>query len=254
MNKREFITLVSGAVGAWPLAAGAQQAAIPVVGYLNNGSPESDVPRLTGLRRGLSQTGYIEGRNLVIEYRWAGNQADRLPALAADLVQLRVAVIVSPGLVSTLAAKSATSSIPIVFIVGADPVQLGLVASLNRPGSNLTGVNVLMNELGAKGLALLHELVPGIATIGFLGNPNNPSVFELMTRDVLAAASVVGLKVQMLKASNDREIDAAFVSLVQARTGALLVGNDFFSTAGLSRSLRSRHAMRFRPCTCLVSS
>jgi putative ABC transport system substrate-binding protein len=224
MKRREFITLLGG-TAAWPLAARSQQAALPVVGYLNFGSPESDASRLTGLRRGLNQSGYVEGRNLVIEYRWAGNQADRLPALTADLVQLRVAVIVTPGLVATLAAKAATTSIPIVFSVGTDPVQLGLVASLNRPGGNLTGFNNVTNELGAKGLALLHELVPGTETIGFLENPNNPT-FELTTRDVLAAASVVGLKVQILKASNDREIDAAFVSLVQARTGALLVGND----------------------------
>jgi ABC-type uncharacterized transport system substrate-binding protein len=225
MRRRKFITLLGGTVIAWPLAARAQQAALPVVGYLNFGSPESDASRLTGLRRGLNQSGYVEGRNLVIEYRWAGNQADRLPALTADLVQLRVAVIVTPGLVATLAAKAATTSIPIVFSVGNDPVQLGLVASLNRPGGNLTGFNNVTNELGAKGLALLHELVPGTETIGFLENPNNLT-FELTTRDVLAAASVVGLKVQILKASNDREIDAAFVSLVQARTGALLVGND----------------------------
>jgi ABC-type uncharacterized transport system substrate-binding protein len=224
IGRRAFITLLGGAA-AWPLAARAQQAAMPVVGYLNNGSPESDASRLTGLRRGLSQTGYVEGRNLVIEYRWAGNQADRLPALAADLVQLRVAVIVSPGMVATLAAKAATTSIPIVFGIANDPVQFGLVASLNRPGGNLTGFNAFAGELGAKGLALLHELVPGSATIGFLVNPNNP-IFELQTKDVLAAASVVGLKVQILKASTGREIDAAFVSLVQARTGALLVGVD----------------------------
>jgi putative ABC transport system substrate-binding protein len=224
IRRRDFVALLGGAA-AWPLAASAQQAALPVVGYLNFGSPESDASRLSGLRRGLNQSGYVEGRNLVIEYRWAGNQADRLPALTADLVQLRVAVIVTPGLVATLAAKAATTSIPIVFSVGTDPVQLGLVASLNRPGGNLTGFNNVTNELGAKGLALLHELVPGTETIGFLENPNNLT-FELTTRDVLAAASVVGLKVQILKASNDREIDAAFVSLVQARTGALLVGND----------------------------
>jgi putative tryptophan/tyrosine transport system substrate-binding protein len=245
MRRRTFVTLLGGAVVAWPLAARAQQPALPVVGYLNFGSPESDAPRLTGLRQGLSQTGYVEGRNLVIEYRWAGNQADRLPALAADLVQLRVAAIVSPGLVGTLAAKAATASIPIVFVVGVDPVQLGLVASLNRPGGNLTGFNNVTNELGAKGLALLHELVPGTETIGFLGNPNNPMTFELTTRDLLAAAPSVGLKVQILKASNDREIDAAFVSLAQARTGALLVANDFFFNNRIERliELAARHAI-----------
>src|SRR5215813_6855131 len=140
----EASTLLGGAVAAWPLAARAQQAAIPAIGYLNFGSPESDASRLTGLRRGLKETGYVEGRNFVIEYCWAGNQADRLPALAADLVQLRVPVIVAAGLLPVLAAKAATTSIPIVFAVGADPVQLGLVASLNRPGGNLTGFNVIV--------------------------------------------------------------------------------------------------------------
>src|SRR5262249_48577008 len=242
-RRREFIA-ARGGMATWPLAARAQQLAMPVIGYLNNGSPESDVPRLTGLRQGLSQTGYIEGRNVVIEYRWAGNQADRLPALAADLVQLRVAVIVSPGLVATLAAKAATASIPIVFLVGNDPVQLGLVGSLNRPGVNLTGFNAFVNEFGAKGLALLHELVPNTATVGFLENPNNPT-FELTTRDVLAAASVIGLRVQVLKAGTDREIDAAFVSLVQARTGALLVGNDFLFNSRIEQivALATRHAI-----------
>jgi len=245
MKRRTFITLLSGAVVAGPLAARAQQAAIPVIGYLNLASPESDASsRLTGLRRGLNETGYVEGRNFVIEYRWAGNQADRLPALAADLVQLQVTVIVAAGLAPARAAKAATTSIPIVFAVGADPVQLGLVASLNRPGGNLTGVNGFVGELGAKGLALLHELVPSTATIGFLENPNN-SIFELTTRDVEEAAAAIGLKVQILKASTDREIDAAFVSLVQARTGALLVGVDIFFNNRIERliELAARYAI-----------
>jgi len=243
MKRREFITLLGGAV-AWPLGARAQQQPMPVIGYLNNGSPESDAPRLTGLRRGLNESGYVEGRNLIIEYRWAGNQADRLPALAAELVQLRVAVIVSAGMVSTLAAKAATTSIPIVFLVGADPVQLGLVASLNRPGGNLTGFNAYSGEFGAKALALLHELVPSAATIGLLENPNNP-ISELTTRDVLAAAPVLGLKVQILKATTDREIDTAFVSLVQARTGALLLGGDVFFHSRIEHivGLAARHAI-----------
>ena len=215
-----------------------------MIGYLNLGSPESDASRLTGLRRGLNQTGYVEGRNFVMEYRWAGNQADRLPALAADLVQLQVAVTVAAGVLPALAAKTATTSIPIVFSVAADPVQLGLVASLNRPGGNLTGQNGFVGELGAKGLALLHDLVPSAGTIGFLENPNNP-VFELTTRDVLAAAPVMGLTVQTLKASTDRKIDAAFASLVQARTGALLVGNDIFFNSRIERliELAAHHAI-----------
>jgi putative ABC transport system substrate-binding protein len=192
----------------------------------------------------LNETGYVEGRNFVIEYRWAGNQADRLPALAADLVQLRVAVIVAAGLPPALAAKATTTSIPIVFGVGADPVQLGLVASLNRPGGNLTGFNAFATELGAKGLALLHELVPSTATIGFLVNPNNPAS-EVTTRDVLAAAPVIGLKIEIFKAGADREIDAAFVSLVQARTGALLVGGDLFFNSRIEQivALAARHAI-----------
>src|SRR5215471_15492621 len=243
MNRRDFITLVGGAA-AWPLAARAQKSAIPVIGYLNFGSPESDAPRLTGLRRGLNQTGYVEGRNFVMEYRWAGNQADRLPALAADLVQLQVAVIVAAGVLPALAAKAATTSIPIVFSVGANPVQLGLVASLNRPGGNLTGFNAISGELGAKQLGLLHELVPPAATIGLLENPNNP-VSELSTKDVLTAATIVGLKVQILKASADRELDGAFASLAQARIGALLVGNDAFFNNRIEQiaALAARHAI-----------
>jgi len=254
IRRRDFIILLGGSAAAgWPLAARAQQAAIPVIGYLSSEAPESDASRLTGLRRGLNQAGYVEGRNFVIEYRGAGNQDDRLPALAADLVQLRVAVIVAAGVVPALAAKAATTSIPTVFIAGADPVQLGLVASLNRPGGNLTGFNSFHGELGAKGLALLHELVPSTATIGFLGNPNNP-IFELTSRDLLAAARIIGLKAEILKAGTDSEIDAAFASAVQARTGALFVEGDTLFSPGLSGSLGSQHAMGFRPCTRIESS
>jgi putative ABC transport system substrate-binding protein len=243
MRRREFITLLGG-VAAWPLTTRAQQPTMPVVGYLNYGSPESDTSRLTGVRRGLNQSGYVEGRNFLIEYRWAGNQADRLPGLAADLVRLQVAVIVAPGVLPALAAKTATTSIPIVFSVGADPVQLGLVASLNRPGGNLTGFNALTGELGTKGLALLHELVPGAATVGFLENPNNP-ISEQTTRDVLATAPVIGLKVEILNAGTDREIDAAFANLVQAQTGALLVGNDLFFNSRIEQivALAARHTI-----------
>jgi putative tryptophan/tyrosine transport system substrate-binding protein len=180
----------------------------------------------------------------VIEYRWAGNQADRLPALVADLVQLPVTAIVAVGPRCALAAKAATTSIPIVFSVGADPMQFGLVASLNRPGGNLTGVNWLVGEFGAKGLSLLHELVPSATAIGFLENPNNP-VSVLTTTDVLAAAPVVGVRVQILKASTDREIDTAFASLVQARIGALFVGNDFLFNSRMEQltALAARYAI-----------
>ena len=241
IRRRELVVTLGSAAVVWPIAARAQQ---PVIGYLNFGSPESDTPRLTGLRRGLSQTGYVEGRNFLVEYRWAGNQIDRLPALAADLVQRQVAVIVATGTLAALAAKAATTSIPIVFNVGADPVQLGLVASLNRPGGNLTGYNNIASELGTKGLALLHELIPSVATIGTLENPNSP-VSELMTRDVLATAPVIGVKVQILKAGTDREIDAAFMSLAQAQTGALLVTNDVLFNNRIEQivALAARHAI-----------
>jgi putative tryptophan/tyrosine transport system substrate-binding protein len=245
MRRRDFVTLLGSSAIAWPLAVQAQQLAMPVIGYLGIMSAESDASRLTGLRRGLNETGYVEGRNLKIEYRWGGNQPDRLPSLVAELIQMRVALIVTPGLLSTLAAKAATTTIPIVFGVGADPVQLGLVARLNRPGGNLTGFNVLTSEFGAKGLALLHELVPSTTTIGLLGNPNNSMIDELATRDVLAAAPAMGIRIQILKATTDREIDAAFESLVQTRTGALLVSNDAFFNSRIEQivALAAHHAI-----------
>jgi putative ABC transport system substrate-binding protein len=192
----------------------------------------------------LNQTGYVEVRDFLIEYRGAGNQANRLSALATDLVQLQVAVIVAAGLLPALAAKTATTSIPIVFSVGTDPVQVGLVASLNRPGGNLTGFHALAGELSAKGLALLHELMPSAATVGFLENPDNP-ISGLTTRDVLVTAPVIGLKVQILNAGTDREIEVAFASLLQAQTEALLVGNDPFFNSRIEQivALAARHAI-----------
>jgi putative tryptophan/tyrosine transport system substrate-binding protein len=244
MRRREFIALLGGAA-AWPIAAHAQQAAKPVIGYLSAESPQSDASfRLAGLRHGMNQAGYVEGRNLMIEYRWAEGQLERLPALAAELVQLRVAVIIGPGLLPTLAAKTVTTTIPILFSVGADPVPMGLVASLNRPGGNITGFNVFSGELGAKGLAVLHELVPSASTIGFLANSRNP-VTDLTTKDVLAASHALGIKIQVLKASIDEEIDAAFANLVQARTGALLIANDVFLNSRFDQliALAARHAI-----------
>jgi putative ABC transport system substrate-binding protein len=172
MKRREFIALVGGAAGAWPLTLHAQKTPIPVVGYLSESSPESDLARITGLRRGLSEAGYVEGRTVTIEYRWAANQVDQLPVLAAVLVEHRVAVIVTPGTPATLAAKAATSTIPIVFVVGNDPAELGLVANLNRPGGNLTGFNVFRRELAAKRIDMLHELLPGTMSVGLLEDPN----------------------------------------------------------------------------------
>jgi putative ABC transport system substrate-binding protein len=246
IGRRQFISALGGAAATWPFIAQAQQSPLPVVGYLNYGAPTSENPsRLKGLRDGLNETGHVEGRNFVIESRWAENQPDRLPGLAADLVERRVAVIVAAGALPALTAKAATTSIPIVFSVGVDPVHLGLVASLNRPGGNLTGSSGIVAELGAKSLAVLHELVPSAETIGFLENPHNEAIFEPMRRDLAAAASVIGLKVQILKAGTDGEIAAAFESLVQARTKALLVGNDTFFSARIEQisELAARYAI-----------
>src|SRR6516225_8927584 len=209
MRRREFITLLVSAAFAKPQVARAQQTIIPVVGYLSQGSAESDDVRLAGLRRGLAEAGHVEGRNVTIEYRWAANQIDRLPALAADLLQHRAAVIVTPGVISTLAAKAATSTVPIVFVSGIDPVQLGLVASLNRPGGNVTGYTLFRLEIEAKRLEVLHELLPASASVGFLQDPRNPTA-ELDTREVLGASVAIGVEIQMLHAATEGEIDSAF--------------------------------------------
>jgi putative tryptophan/tyrosine transport system substrate-binding protein len=244
MRRREFLSGICAAAVS-TLAAHAQQPVMPVIGFLSIGSPESNAFRLTGFRSGLNESGYVEGRNFVVEYRWAGDEADRLPAMAAELARIRVTAIVTPGVFATLAAKAATSDIPILFNVGADPVQLGLVTSVNKPGGNLTGVNGFNSELGGKGFALLHELMPKVAVIGFLENPANPIFRDVITRDVLAAAAALGIKVQLLKASTAREIEAAFESLIQAQTKALFIPNDIFFNSRIEQivALAARHAL-----------
>ena len=228
MRRREFITLV-GAVAAWPLAVRAQQPAMPVIGLLDPRSPDALADRLRAFHRGLKDIGYVERENVAIEYRWAKNQMDRLPALAAELVRLRVGVVVSPGgPASTLAAKQATTTIPIVFAVAEDPVRLGLVASLGRPGGNLTGINFFAGEVTAKRLEILRELVPTATRIAVLVNPANIASAETTLKEAEAAARTLGLKIRVLNASTSREIDAAFATLGQDRPDALLVGIDAF--------------------------
>jgi putative tryptophan/tyrosine transport system substrate-binding protein len=232
MRRREIIGLLGGAIVAWPLPLNAQQQTMPVVGFLNSESSASWREEIPAFHRGLAEVGYIVDRNVAIEYRWAESHNDRLPVLAAELVRREVAVIVAPGsTASALAAKAQTQTIPIVFMVGPDPVELGLVASLNRPGGNLTGVGALAVGVVAKRLQLLHELVAA-ADIAFLRNPTNPYYAALETRELQAAAGVLGVRLLLLNASSPREIEAAFGNLVAQRAGAFLLGTDpFFITA-----------------------
>jgi len=230
MKRREFIALLGGTVAAWPLAARAQQPAMPVIGFLDNRSPGTMIEdRLRVFHRGLKDTGYVERENIVIEYRWADNQLDRLPALAGDLIRRQVAVIVTTGgAVAVLAAKAATTTIPIVFLINDDPVRLGLVASLARPGGNLTGINAVTAELAAKRLELLRELVPGAARMAVLVSPANAVIAETTVRDVESAARLLGLQIQVFNVSTIREIDAAFATFIRERPDALFVPGDPF--------------------------
>jgi putative tryptophan/tyrosine transport system substrate-binding protein len=226
MKRREFISLLGGAAVGWPLAARAQQRATPVVGFLHPSSP--DAYRLRAFRQGLKDAGFTEGENVTIEYRWADDQIDRLPALAADLVQRRVAVIAAGAIPSVRAAKAATTTIPIVFVLAEDPVKLGVVTSLARPGGNLTGINFFATELAAKRLELLRELVPGAARVAVLVNPANAETAESQLRGMEPAAGAMGLQVQVLNASSSREIDAAFATLASQRPDAIIVSTDTF--------------------------
>jgi putative tryptophan/tyrosine transport system substrate-binding protein len=224
MKRREFIKLLGGTV-TWPLAAGAQQP-VPVIGFLNTRAPEQDAHLLAAFRQGLRETGYVEGRNVTIEYRWAEGHNNRLPALAADLVRRQVTVIAANSQ-ATVAAKAATSTIPIVFITGADPVQVGFISSLNRPGGNLTGVTSLDTELGRKRLQLLHELLPNVGTIAALVNPTFPGS-DIQTKDLQVAASALGLELHILHASAERDINRVFTDLIRLQAGGLVIGNDPF--------------------------
>src|SRR5438445_4751900 len=245
MRRRELLLFLGGAMAAWPLAARAQQKAMPVIGVLNTGWPgPSSAPFMAAFRQGLSEAGYVEGQNLAIEYRWPEGHYDRLPALAADLVGRKVDLIMASSPPSALAAKSATSTIPIVFRGGADPVAAGLVASLARPGGNLTGVSLFADELTPKRLELLSELVPRARVIALLMNPNNATT-ERIIRDVQEAARTKGLQLHVLKARSESEIDSAFASLVQLHAGALVVGADPFLSSRREQlvALASRHAV-----------
>jgi putative ABC transport system substrate-binding protein len=241
MNRREFITLL-GSTAAWPLAAHAQQPAMPVIAILTAGS--LDPPSVAALRQGLAEGGYIEGRNVTIEHHWAEGRFDRLPVMATDLVQRHVAVIITGGATSGVAAKAATSTIPIVFLAADDPVKFGLVASLSRPGGNATGVNLLTSELTTKRLDLLRQMLPTHPVIAILANPRSPES-EPQLRDLKAAASVVGQQIRILNASSAGEIDAAFATLADARDAGLIVTNDalFDDTRDRIVALAARHAV-----------
>jgi putative ABC transport system substrate-binding protein len=241
MRRRDFITLVCGAA-AWPLSARAQRPAIPVIGFLNAASPETD--GLAAFRRGLSETGYVEGKDVTIEYRSAEGRADRLSALAADLVRHRVAVVYAGANASALAAKAATATIPIVFRIGGDPVKLGLVASLNRPGGNITGVSFLSTDTVAKMLEVLHGAVPNAGVIAALMNPANPNGVA-DTTEAQGAARALGLELQVFNASNEREIDAVFATLVERHAGALLIEGDPLFAIRMKQLivLTARHAI-----------
>jgi ABC-type uncharacterized transport system substrate-binding protein len=242
MKRREFVTLLGGAAVTWPLSAKAQQPAMPVIGFLHGASLGSYVPMVVAFRRGLSETGYDEGRNVAIEFRWAENHYDRLPELAADLVRRRMSVIAAFTVDAAGAAKTATANIPIVFEMGNDPVTAGFVASLNRPGGNLTGVTTLTVLLGVKRLELLLELVPKATVIGILVNPSNANA-ELITKDLQAATGALGLQTYVQTAGSESELDTAFTTLVQQGVGAIVIGSDpfFNSRSNQLAALAVRH-------------
>jgi putative tryptophan/tyrosine transport system substrate-binding protein len=231
MQRRDFITLVGSAAVAWPLVARAQQPTMAVIGFLAPGSAESDAYRVIAFRQGLKESGYVEGQNFRIEYRWAEGHYDRLPAMAADLVHRQVTMIAATSTPAALAAKAATVTIPIVFEIAADPVKLGLVASLNRPGGNITGVTQRAEEVTQKRLELVHELIPTARVMALLVNPNVPALAENQAREAQSAAHALGLELHILNASSDRDFDAVFSKLIELRAGGLVIGGDAFFTS-----------------------
>src|ERR1700752_382875 len=246
MRRREFVSLISGAAATWPLAARAQEPAMPVIGLLNPACMDAGRDLNDAFHRGLAETGYVEGRNVTIEYRWAEGRNERLPILAADLVERGVAGIVAAGGTATaLAAKAAAARTPIVFLVGADPVELGLVSSLARPEANVTGVGALAVRTVAKRLQFLHELMPAATEVAFLRNPTNPYFSALETGEIQSAAAVLAIRMRILDASTTSEIEAAFLKLAEMRVGAILFGTDplFITTRNLLVSLASRHKL-----------
>jgi putative ABC transport system substrate-binding protein len=234
-RRREFISLVGGAVAAWPVAGRAQQATMPVVGFLGSDSPELFADRLRAFRRGLKDAGYIESENVVMEYRWANGDNNRLPALAAELVGLRVNVLVSGTTPAALAAKAATTSIPIVFIIAGDPVALGLVGSLNRPGANITGTTALTLEAGKKWLQLLWETVPSATEFAVLINPTSPNLAEAQTKDLQAAARNLNLRIHLLNASTEHEFETVFAKIIELHVGGLVITSDSFFFAHIEQ-------------------
>jgi putative tryptophan/tyrosine transport system substrate-binding protein len=246
IGRRELLAALGGAAAAWPLAARAQQPAIPVIGFLGFGALDTFVLYLAAFRKGLNEIGFVEGQNVASEYRWAEGRYDRMPELAADLIRRRVVIIAIPGSPATVvrAVQAATSATPIVFGVGDDPVKVGLVASLSRPGGNATGINFFTAELVAKRLALLHELVPGASRIGVLVNPADPARVESVLGDAQTAASASGLQIQVVKASTSREIDAAFATFARPSVDALFVGPDgFFNSRRVQLALLAARYM-----------
>jgi putative tryptophan/tyrosine transport system substrate-binding protein len=254
MQRREFITLLGGAAVAWPLSVRAQQPTIQVIGFVNVASAKGYAPQLSAFLKGMSETGYVDGRSVAIEYRWADGRSDRLPAMAADLVHRQVAVIAATTTPAVIAAKAATTTIPIVFATSSDPVKLGLVASLSRPGGNATGVTSTNAQIAPKRLQLLHELLPTASVVALLVNPANPALAETNTKEVQAAARALGLELQVLNASTEGDFDGVFAKLIQLRAGGLVISPIHSSRARANSWPRWPSATRCQRSTKIASS